>query len=57
MFPDMEQLQDPRGQVSQGVLNWLLEADEPSVRNETLVHVLEIVENEWVVEKTGELIG
>src|SRR6266566_4730154 len=54
---DMEQLQDPRVQVSQGVLNWLLEVDEPSIRYETLVHLLGSMENESVVEETGRLIG
>jgi len=53
----MEQLQDPRVQVSQRVLNWLLEADEPSVRYETLVHLLGSIENESVAEKTRQLIG
>ena len=53
----MEQLQDPRVQVSQRVLNWLLEADEPSVRLETLVHLLGSIENESAAEKTRPLIG
>ena len=55
--PDTEQLQDPRVQVSQSVLNRLLEDNEPSVRYETLVHLLGSIENESVAEKTGQLIG
>src|SRR5947209_4863912 len=56
---DMEQLQhqNPRVQVSQSVLDWLLEEDEPSVRHQTLVHLLGKSENQPVVEKTGRLIG
>jgi len=53
----MEQLQDLRVQVSQGVLNWLLEADEPSVRYQTLVHLLGSRENQSFAEETGRLIG
>ncbi len=56
---DMEQLQlqNLRVQVSQGVLDWLLEEDEPSVRHQTLVHLLGSSENQSLVEETRRLIG
>ncbi len=58
----MEIVSPPRPQtskvsVSQRVLDWLLEEDEPSGRYETLVHLLGKSESEPSTEKTKELIG
>ncbi len=53
----MQQLQVRKASVPQGVLNWLLEEDEPSVRYETLVRLQDRGEDEKSVVSTKDRIG
>jgi len=53
----MEVFQLPNGQASKRLLDWLLERDEPSVRYQTLVELLEKSERDTVVQDTKQRIG
>ena len=53
----MEQLQVPRIIVSDGLLNWLLEESEPSVRYQTLLGLVGEDAHSARSQKTKELIG
>ena len=56
-FPILQQVQVPKVSVSNSVLNWLLEEDEPSARYHTLVDLQERGENDQSVVSTLNRIG
>src|SRR2546422_10410969 len=56
-FPKLQQVQVPKVSVSNSVLNWLLEEDEPSARYHTLVDLQERGENDQSVISTLNRIG
>src|SRR5947208_10244975 len=56
-FPKLQQVQVPKVSVSNSVLNWLLEEDEPSARYHTLVDLQERGENDQSVVSTLNRIG
>src|SRR5438876_11581895 len=56
-FPKLQQVQVPKVSVSNSVLNWLLEEDEPSARYHTLVDLQERGENDQSVAGTLNRIG
>ncbi len=53
----VQQVGFSKNQVSQNVLDWLLEENEPSVRYHALTQLLERTQNDVQVEKTGASIG
>ena len=53
----MQQIQIPKVSVSNNVLNWLLEEDEPSARYHTLVDLQERGQNDQRVVSTRNRIG
>ncbi len=57
MVSVLEQLQARKVEVSPAVVDWLLEEKEPSVRYNTLVHLLEREPRDVEVERAGSLIG
>ena len=53
----MQQLQTPKVNVPESVVDWLLEENEPSARYETLVQLLEKTQNDESVRRTRDQIG